>query len=109
MPERRSGSSGRPTAPSATIESAPRRAAARTAAGSALATRLLARADSRVLAILGTGVQARSHAAALTRARDFDEIRVAGRDREKAEALADEIGGTAAGSWEEALRGADVV
>ena len=83
--------------------------AARTAAGSALATRLLARADSRVLAILGTGVQARSHAAALTRARDFDEIRVAGRDREKAEALADEIGGTAAGSWEEALRGADVV
>src|SRR5437868_1620496 len=68
-----------------------------------------ARADSRVLAILGTGVLARSHAAALTRARDFDEIRVAGRDREKAEALADEIGGTAAGSWEEALHGADVV
>jgi alanine dehydrogenase len=83
--------------------------AARTAAGSALATRLLARADSRVLAILGTGVQARSHAAALTRTRDFAEIRVAGRDREKAEALAEEIGAAAVGSWEEALRGADVV
>ena len=39
--------------------------AARTAAGSALATRLLARDDARVLAILGTGVQARSHARAL--------------------------------------------
>jgi alanine dehydrogenase len=83
--------------------------ATRTAAGSALATRLLARDDSRVLAILGTGVQARSHAAALTRTREFDEIRVAGRDREKAEVLADEIGATAVGSWEEALRGADVV
>jgi alanine dehydrogenase len=83
--------------------------ATRTAAGSALATRLLAREDSRVLAILGTGVQARSHAAALTRERDYDEIRVAGRDREKTDALAGEIGGTAVHSWKEALRGADVV
>src|SRR3954452_8978783 len=41
--------------------------AVRTAAGSALATRLLARPDSAVLAILGTGVQARSHARALVR------------------------------------------
>ena len=39
----------------------------RTAAGSALATRLLARADARVLAVLGTGVQARAHALALPR------------------------------------------
>jgi ornithine cyclodeaminase len=83
--------------------------ATRTAAGSALATRLLAREDARVLAILGTGVQARSHAHALVQERDFDEIRVAGRSREKAEALAEEIGGRAVGSWEEALRGADVV
>src|SRR5256885_2316358 len=35
--------------------------ATRTAAGSALATRLLARRDARVLAILGTGVQAQAH------------------------------------------------
>ncbi|TML83896.1 MAG: ornithine cyclodeaminase family protein [Actinobacteria bacterium] len=83
--------------------------AARTAAGSALATRLLARDDARVLALVGTGVQARSHARALARVRDFEEIRVAGRDPEKAEELADEIGGRAVGSYEEALRGADVV
>jgi ornithine cyclodeaminase len=83
--------------------------ATRTAAGSALATRLLARDDARVLALLGTGVQARSHAHALVRVRDFDEIRVAGRSREKAEELAGEIGGRAVDSYEEALRGADVV
>ena len=83
--------------------------AARTAAGSALATRLLARDDARVLALVGTGVQARSHARALARVRDFEEICVAGRDPEKAEELADEIGGRAVGSYEEALRGADVV
>jgi ornithine cyclodeaminase len=85
--------------------------ATRTAAGSALATRLLAREDTEVLALLGTGVQARSHARALTRVRAFTEIRVAGRDRARAEALAAEIGpqARAAGSYEEAIRGADVV
>jgi alanine dehydrogenase len=85
--------------------------ATRTAAGSALATRLLARGDADVLALLGTGVQARSHARALTRVRAFTEIRVAGRDRARAEALAAEIGpqARAAGSYEEAIRGADVI
>jgi alanine dehydrogenase len=85
--------------------------ATRTAAGSALATRLLAREGAHVLALLGTGVQARSHARALTRVREFTEIRVAGRDRAKAKALAREIGphAHAAGSYEEAVRGADVV
>jgi ornithine cyclodeaminase len=83
--------------------------AARTAAGSALAARLLAREDAHVLAILGTGVQARSHAAALARVRDFTEVRVAGRDPAKAKALAKELGATAAASYEEAVRGADVV
>src|SRR5690242_12781336 len=39
--------------------------AARTAAGSALATRILARPEAGVLALLGTGVQARSHARAM--------------------------------------------
>ncbi len=63
--------------------------AARTAAGSALATRLLARRDARVLAVLGTGVQARSHAVALTRERAFAEVRVAGRDPEAARRAAD--------------------
>jgi ornithine cyclodeaminase len=85
--------------------------ATRTAAGSALATRLLAREDSRVLALVGTGVQARSHARALPRVRSFEEIRVAGRDRAKAEKLAEEIGAHAhaVDSYEDAIRGADVV
>ena len=83
--------------------------ATRTAAGSALATRLLAREDARVLAILGTGVQAHSHARALMRVRDFDEVRIAGRDRAKVQAVAEELGAHAAESYEDALRGADVV
>ena len=50
--------------------------AIRTAAVSALATRLLAREDSRTLALLGTGVQARSHVPALLGVRPFERIRV---------------------------------
>ena len=85
--------------------------ATRTAAGSALATSLLAREDARVLAVLGTGVQARTHARAIPRVRPIDEIRVAGRSRERAEALAAELGENAhaVGSYREALAGADVV
>lgn len=89
--------------------------AARTAAGSALSVELLARPDARVLAVLGTGVQARSHAVAVTRVRAFDEVRVAGRDRAGAEALADELSATlgrpvvGAAGFAEACRGADVV
>lgn len=83
--------------------------ATRTAAGSALATRLLAREDARVLALLGAGVQTRTHADALRRVRDFDEVRVASRDPAHAVALAKEIGGTAVETFEQAVRGADVV
>ena len=50
--------------------------AVRTAAVSAVATALLAREGSRVLAILGAGVQARSHVNALLRVRSFEEVRV---------------------------------
>jgi ornithine cyclodeaminase/alanine dehydrogenase-like protein (mu-crystallin family) len=87
----------------------------RTGAGSALATRLLARGDAATIAILGTGVQARSHARTVIRVREFAELRVAGRSQAKAEALASEIGPElgltvrAASSWEEACAGADVV
>jgi len=83
--------------------------ATRTAAASALATRLLAREDARVLAIVGTGVQARSHARALVRVRDITEIRIGGRDPAKVRELAEELGGTPCATYEEALRGADVV
>jgi ornithine cyclodeaminase len=85
--------------------------ATRTAAGSALATRLLAREDARVLALIGSGVQARSHARALPRVREFAEIRIATRDRAKAQMVADEVGppARAVDSYEEAIRGADVV
>ena len=82
--------------------------ASRTAAAAALAARLLAREDARVLAILGTGVQARSHARAFAGIRAWDEIRVAGRDAAKTAELAAETGATAA-SFEDAVRGADVV
>lgn len=62
--------------------------AARTAAGSALATDLLARKDAKTLVIVGTGVQARAHLRAVSRVRDFSVIGVAGRDVEKAKAVA---------------------
>jgi ornithine cyclodeaminase/alanine dehydrogenase-like protein (mu-crystallin family) len=66
--------------------------AMRTAAAAALATSLLAREDARVLTIVGTGVQSRAAQEMFPRARDFAEIRVAGR-----------------GEVEDAVRGADVV
>jgi len=79
----------------------------RTAAASAVATRLLARADSSVLAILGSGVQARSHLEALRLVREFREVRVW--SPRNALAFAETYGVTAAGSAEEAVRGTDVV
>jgi ornithine cyclodeaminase/alanine dehydrogenase-like protein (mu-crystallin family) len=88
--------------------------ALRTGAGAALSTRLLAREDAHVLAIIGTGVQARSHARTVSLVRDFSEVRVAGRSQEKAEQLARELlaaglPAQAASSCEQAIRGADVV
>ena len=89
--------------------------AIRTAAGSALSTRLLARPDARTLAILGTGVQARAHAKAVPHVRAFDQIRIAGRDPAKARALAEELAGEldadvcAASSFADACADADVV
>jgi len=88
---------------------------ARTAAGSALATRLLARPDAAVLAVLGTGVQAQAHARALPRVRRLREVRIASRDPSKARAFASRLAGElgiavrAVGSYQEALDGADVV
>ncbi len=83
--------------------------AVRTGASSAVATRALAREDARVLAVVGAGVQGRSHLDAVGRVRDFSEVRIASRNPEHARALAEETGATAVGSFEEAVRGADVV
>ena len=84
--------------------------AIRTGASAAVAARWLARPDASVLAILGAGVQGRSHLAAFPRVRQFGEVRIASRAVEKAQALAAEAPGAhASASFEEAVRGADVV
>ena len=80
----------------------------RTAAVTAVATKLLARRDARVLAILGSGVQARSHFEALQLVRCFEEVRVWSRTPENARRFAAEIGARNM-TAEQAVRGADVV
>jgi ornithine cyclodeaminase/alanine dehydrogenase-like protein (mu-crystallin family) len=89
--------------------------AIRTGASSALSARLLAREDASILAILGSGVQARSHARGFARVRSLREIRVAARDRGRAEALAAELAvelgvdTRAVSDYEAAVLGADLV
>jgi ornithine cyclodeaminase/alanine dehydrogenase-like protein (mu-crystallin family) len=80
----------------------------RTAAVSAAATKLLAPKDANVLAILGSGVQARSHLEALRLVRNFTEIRVWSQTKARADNFAKEIGAKSI-SAEEAVRGADVI
>jgi ornithine cyclodeaminase/alanine dehydrogenase-like protein (mu-crystallin family) len=80
----------------------------RTAAVSAVATRLLSTPNASKLAVLGSGVQARAHVKALGLVRKFVEIRVWSRNPQHAELLAAEIGGVPT-SAEEAVRDADVV
>src|ERR687895_2034097 len=89
--------------------------AIRTAAVSGLATRLLAREDATELAILGTGVQARTHLEAVRAVRGVDRVRVWSRSREAARAFAEgesrrhgvqiESAATARG----AVEGADII
>jgi ornithine cyclodeaminase/alanine dehydrogenase-like protein (mu-crystallin family) len=83
--------------------------AIRTAAVSAVATRLLAREDARELGVLGAGVQARSHLEALRLVRDFERVRIFSPTAEHARSLAADAGAEAVESAEEAVRGADVV
>jgi alanine dehydrogenase len=82
--------------------------AARTAAGSRLATRLLAREDADVLAIVGTGVQGEAHLRALMREREWAEVRVWGRRAERARVLAEANGSTPVPSARAAVAGAGV-
>jgi thiomorpholine-carboxylate dehydrogenase len=79
----------------------------RTAAVSAVATKFLARPEASVLALIGSGVQARSHLKALPLVRTFREVRVWS-PRHAAD-FAREFGVRAAASAEEAVRGADVI
>ena len=80
----------------------------RTAAVSAAATKLLASPEAKFLAILGSGVQARSHFEALQLVRHFEEIRLWSPTREHAQRFAEEIGATAMQA-EAAVRDADVI
>ena len=79
----------------------------RTAAASAVATDLLARPDAEVLAILGSGVQARSHLEALGLVRKFSEVRIW--SPRNARAFANNYGVKAVESARDAVHGADVI
>jgi alanine dehydrogenase len=81
----------------------------RTAAVSAVSTKLLARKDAKVLGILGSGVQARSHIEVLRLVRDFREVRVWSPNVQRRVAFAAKTGARAMESAEEVVRGADVV
>ena len=81
----------------------------RTAAVSALATDLLASEGASVLAILGSGVQARSHVVALRTVRNFAEVRVWSRTPAHAKALARELGAKEVSSARDAVTDADVI
>lgn len=79
-------------APAAVIDAATV-TAIRTAAVSGLATRLLARAESRVLALIGSGVQAESHLEAMCAVRGITHVRVWNRTRATAEAFCEKHDG----------------
>jgi ornithine cyclodeaminase len=85
----------------------------RTAAVSAVATRALARPDSKLLAILGSGVQARAHLKAMAKVLSFEQARVWSRTAEHAQAFAAEAEAPfpveAVDSAGAAVRDADVV
>lgn len=81
----------------------------RTAAVSAAVTKHLASSEARVLALLGSGVQASAHLEALSRVCGFDEVRVWSQTPEHAKRFAEEHGTCAAPDAESAVRGADVI
>ena len=89
--------------------------AIRTAAASAVATRVLARKDASHLAILGTGEQAVTHLEAISKVRTLRTIRVWGRSTGKAERFAQEESSRlslkieASRTAEEAVKGADII
>jgi alanine dehydrogenase len=89
--------------------------AIRTGGVSGVATRTLAREDAHTLAILGSGVQSRTHLAAMLAVRDIQRVRVWSRNADHAaqfaerEARRHSVAVTAAASAQEAVDGADVI
>ncbi len=89
--------------------------AIRTAAVSAVATRLLAREDAQVLGLVGAGVQARSHLEAMAAARDLTQVKVCSRRPEPARRFAEKaqerfsFSIEPVDSVEEAARDADII
>src|ERR1700736_833696 len=107
------GETGRPTA----VLNASALTSIRTAAVTAVATRLLARDDAATLAIIGSGVQARAHLRALMPVRPFTAVRIYSPNTEHAQRFAaagaqehgDSVAFAAARSARDAVSGADVV
>lgn len=89
--------------------------AIRTAAVSGVATRLLARDDASDLTIMGAGIQAKSHLAAMLEARNIQRVRVWSRNNDHAKAFAERESGRyemaieAIGDAEQAVEGADII
>jgi alanine dehydrogenase len=87
----------------------------RTGAASGVATRVMARANACNVAVIGTGLQARTQLDAVSRVRKLEKVRAFGRDRGRREQFAKEmtertkVPVTAVNSAEEAVRGADIV
>ncbi|MCI4322513.1 MAG: ornithine cyclodeaminase family protein [Thermoplasmata archaeon] len=89
----------------------------RTAAVSALATRLLARSDAHRLGILGAGTQAAAHLAAIPLVRSISEVRIWDRRPERSAALVQEATARGLGAGairavptvEDAVREADII
>jgi ornithine cyclodeaminase/alanine dehydrogenase-like protein (mu-crystallin family) len=82
---------------------------ARTAAVSAVSARHLARKDARVLGILGSGVQARSHYEALSLVRQFSEVRAWSPNPDRLRQFAAETGARAMPNPKAVVQGADIV
>ena len=88
---------------------------ARTAAVSAVSTRFLAKPDAATLAIIGSGVQARSHLEAYQLVRQLKQVRIWSPKQRSREQFVDDMSGhvpvpiVAADSAEAAVRGADLI
>lgn len=83
--------------------------ALRTAAASAVAADVLSPPGPKIVALLGSGALARSHALALRAVRPVTEVRIWSRDPANVARCAAEVGGLACASAEQAVRGADIV